>query len=935
MLQDTGRRRMAITLLCLIVSSTVFTSFLIFTDSHSYNTWDYETDVGPASMVIVGSQGLEFMDDILALPQIKKVSSLMISVASVVAYPPEHNVTFALSNTDFKNASEFFPQAPVEEELNLTVRVGCIDETFQENFPSIINISNGKLPESNIEIAFSERVADLFQVTVGDIVSYEYGVVSPYYSFLRLVGVYAQDEADTRSGQYYALADAVITPALMTNDSREDYVFLEVDRSNCQPIVSSIGVAFLSEVEENIREIEPQYAITHQTSFYIDDILAKGIVRYQTSLLDMRFEQLNRIQGFIFFALVFAGFGVRYNIKHKKLEIEMLRIRGASGIQITMAFLRELMVLEALSIGFALGLGFLLSRIGFTTLGFFQFGQLRNSPFLLTSDSIIILIVLSIAIPVSLYSIFYNNSKIAPTASIGHGGLKRLARLMQLLRWDISLSLVSLVILLPIWMSSSLVVQGPIFAILVYGLPFTFFIGIAGLISRSLRISTKWLSSRLRKPLGTLAAGLGIRRISWNASTSGATVLVIALALSLAWNGAVIDVTLPNTVLTHTRFAIGGDIAFRLEEDSRGLWNDLLVNVEENPIVEGLSTVTTYGLSLSAEIQDLVKFVAINPLVYAGVGYDFLGNPLAQSNLMTSLTALDHNPTGVIMTSDVARSYGLSEGDTLRAFRTNGSEIETLTFNILDIVESLPDSMVGPDGYQPPPSSSSIIVGRGRIWMHIDFADTLFLQDSSLITVLCVRTREGTNGQELVDEILGSDIADTVLGYAIAGVITEKSSHQSQFILDRTIDTFLIIIALGSVPVAFLVHFNEQLEDKRKESALLRTIGMKTLQLHKFQVVETQSIILYSILLIAIGAPILIASSLNVTMYTSTIAFSAFPSPILLSIPWIPLFILITYLVLCAGAVGFILSFLNAKLPISKVIRDTWADSWYNRGQTE
>lgn len=186
-----------------------------------------------------------------------------------------------------------------------------------------------------------------------------------------------------------------------------------------------------------------------------------------------------------------------------------------------------------------------------------------------------------------------------------------------------------------------------------------------------------------------------------------------------------------------------------------------------------------------------------------------------------------------------------------------------------------------------------------------------------------------------MDEILGSDIADTVLGYAIAGMITEKSSHQSQFILDRTIDTFLIIIALGSVPVAFLVHFNEQLEDKRKESALLRTIGMKTLQLHKLQVVETQSIILYSILLIAIGAPILIASSLNVTMYTSTIAFSAFPSPILLSIPWIPLFILITYLILCAGAVGFILSFLNAKLPISKVIRDTWADSWYNRGQTE
>jgi ABC-type antimicrobial peptide transport system permease subunit len=886
-------------------------------------------------MVIVGSEGLEFMDEILALPQINRVSSLKLSMASVVAYPPEHNVTFALSDTDFENASGLFPQAPTDDIMNLTIRVGCIDETFEEYFPSIINITNGKLPESDIEIAFSEMFADLFQVTVGDIVSYEHGVVSPYYSILRLVGVYAKAEADKRSGHYYALADAVIPPALMTNDSREDYLFLEVDRSNCYPIVPSIGVTYLSEVEENIRGIDPYYAINHQTSFYIDDILAQGIVRYQAWLLDTRFEQVTRTQGFIFFALVFAGFGVRYNIKHKKVANEMLRARGATGIQITIAVLRELIGLGALSIGFALGLGFLMSRIGFTTLGFFQFGPLRNSPFLLTLDSIIILIILSIVIPLSLYSILHNNSKIVTTGSIGHGRLARLSRLMKLLRWDISLSLVSFVILLTIWESSSLVTQSPVFALLAYGAPFTFFIGIAGLISRSLRTSSNWLSSKLRKPMGKLATGLGIRRISWNASTSGATVLVIALALSLTWNGAVIDVTLPNTILNHTRFAIGGDIAFRLEDDSRDLWNDLLENVIESPIVEGLSTVTTYGLSLSSEIQDIVEFVAIDPMLYTGVGYDALGNPLAQSSLMPSLAELDQNPTGIIMTSDVAETYGLSEGDTLRAFRANSSEIETLTFNILAIVKSIPDSMVGPNGYTPPPSTSSPSVGRGQIWMHIEHADTLFFQNSSLATVLCVRTRDETNGQELVDEILGSDVAEAVLGYAIASVITDESSNQGPIIFNSIIDTLLIIIALSSIPVAFLVHFYEQLEDKRKESALLRTIGMDKLQLHKYQVIETQSVILYGILLIAVGAPILISNSLNVTMFTSTIAFKAFPSPILLSIPWIPFFLLLTYLIVCAGAVGFILSFLNTKHPISKLTRETWTDRLHNRGQTE
>ncbi|MFX1607143.1 MAG: FtsX-like permease family protein, partial [Promethearchaeota archaeon] len=821
MISDAKHRRMAFTLLCLIVSSTIFSSFLIFIDSYSYNIWDYETDVGPASIVIVGSEGLDFMDEILALPEINGVSWLKISMASVIAYPLEWNISFACSESKIENTNGYSIQGPLDEIANRTIRVGCMDETFQENFPSITNITSGRLPESNMEIAFSEWLASIFHVTAGDIVSYEHGVTNPQYSMLRLVGIYSQDEADTRSGDYYRLADAVIPPALITNDSREDYLFLDVEPRH-HPLIPSTGVSYLANIEEKIRELDPQYSSFHHVSFYIDDILAKGIIRYQSWLSSTKFQQSARIIGFIFFAIVFTGFGIRYNIKHKKIEIEMLRARGGSNTQITLLYLRELLFLGALSIIIALGLGFSISRIGFATVGFFHFEQLGTSPFLLSLDSIIILITLSIVVPLSLFPILHSNSNIVTKGSIGFGGHLKLAKLVRLFRWDISLSLVSLVILLSVWGSSSLITQIPIFSLLAYVTPFTFFIGLAGMISRSLKTSSNWLSSRLRKPIGKLASGLGIRRISSNVSTSGTTVLILALAISLAWNGAVFEVTLPNTILNQTRFAIGGDLTLRLKDDSRDLWDNLYQNITESPIVEGLSIVTTYGLSLSSEMQNLVEFVSIEPMLYADVGYDSLGTPLAQSNLMSSLSTLDKNPTGVIMTSDIARSYGLSEGDTLRAFRANGSEVETLVFNILSIVESLPDSMVGPNGYTPPPSGYSTKVGRGQIWMHIQHAETVFLHNSSLATTLCVRMREGANGQELVDAVLGSNLADAILGYAIASIITEQSSLQNLFILESSIDTILIIIALGSIPVAFLMHFYEQLEDKRKESALLR-----------------------------------------------------------------------------------------------------------------
>jgi ABC-type lipoprotein release transport system permease subunit len=768
-------------------------------------------------------------------------------------------------------------------------------------------------------------------VTVGDIVSYEHGVQSSYYSLLRLVGVYSQDDVDTRNGHYYALADAVVLPALMTNDSREDYLFLKIDKSRFTPVVPYVGISHLSDIEEAIRELDPVYAIGHHTSFYIDDIMARGIIRYQNWLIENKAAQLTRIQGFLFFAVVLSGIGVRYNLKRRKTEMQMLIARGGSSNQILRLYLQELLSLGLLSTFIAVGLGFLVSRIGFMTTGFFQFTRLTDAPVLLTLDSIIILLMLSFAIPLVMYLIFRNNTRAVVTKPTGHGRLAKLARLVTLFRWDVTLSFLSLVILITMWQSSSIITQVPFFSLLAYGAPFAFFIGIAGLISRSLKTSSNWLSSILRKPLGALASGFGVRRVSQNSMVSGTTVLVVALALSLALNGAVVDATLPNTILTQTRFAIGGDVVFRLEDDRNSLWMNLTEDVANSPDVDALSTITVFGLSLSAEMQDIVEFVAVNPVEYSRVGYDSQGHSLDQSSLNPTLAALDQSPTGVIMTSDVAGIYGLSEGDTLRAFRTNGTEIETIAFNTLGVVDSLPDSMVGPDGYTPPLSTSHTKVGRGQIWMHQEHADTLFRQNSSLATTLCVRTSSNSDGQGIVDAILESDVADAVLGHAVATVISYETSQHSQFVFDRSIDTLLILVTLGSIPVVFVMHFHEHKEERENESALLRSIGIDTIKLHKYQVVEAQSLIIYGILLIAVGAPILIVNSLNVTMFTSVFLFQAFPIPIILAIPWLPIVMLMFYLILCAFTLGFSLSVFSSRMPIFRAARETWEESMHNR----
>ena len=80
----------------------------------------------------------------------------------------------------------------------------------------------------------------------------------------------------------------------------------------------------------------------------------------------------------------------------------------------------------------------------------------------------------------------------------------------------------------------------------------------------------------------------------------------------------------------------------------------------------------------------------MNPREYKEIGYDYLGNPLNESDLSLLLDNLESSPDGAIITQDIADSYEFEVGDILGASTLEEGAMP-FAFRIIGISEALPE----------------------------------------------------------------------------------------------------------------------------------------------------------------------------------------------------------------------------------------------------
>ncbi|MFW9844990.1 MAG: FtsX-like permease family protein, partial [Candidatus Thorarchaeota archaeon] len=603
------RQRLVVTAICLTLAPSLVASISIYVDSFSVNEWAEQIEIGPVSMMVSGPGVKEAIGEFKEIPGVTNVSGL----DSAHGYLTRRNVIYGFETSG---------------------NVYSLSEDYLEKFPTTFTLRTGRWPQNESEIAIPATLAEQTFTGIGWQVNYSYGSVYPL-SLLTIVGTYEQSSGDLYSHYYYSSIGVVVESRLDVNTTRTR-AYLDVDKSPITPYDANGALLYLSGISDEIRNLYPGYPEeVLYSGFLVFDYLSSGIRSYIDWRNSIRFEQITRAAGIVLLVMFMVVLAIQFNLSNRKLEASFLRARGSTERRIELLIVRELLSLAALSGILGTFFGFMISRIAIASTGYLRLdlGLLLTSPILLTQDTVLLILGVTFGLPSITYLgiKFFTVGKARVTE--GKGRLGKLTKGMRIIRWDIGILAISLALMFAFYTSDAVIQRNPIYSLILPYLPIPIFGAVGSLVIKGLARGANAFSKIAGKPLGRIPASIGVRRIARSSKSAGLVIMVIVLAVTLSWNNAVTDTSLPETREKHAKFTIGGDIIFHLKKSQTELWSEFSTNVSSSVDVLSSTTVSMRRLFLSSGYSGSVDFVIFNPEEYSKIGYDYLGNRLNDSDI--------------------------------------------------------------------------------------------------------------------------------------------------------------------------------------------------------------------------------------------------------------------------------------------------------------
>ncbi len=903
-----SKKRWVVTLLTFILASASFVSIIIYVDSFSLNEWDVQTNTGPATMVVSGLRVNEYADQIAKIPGIVDAAPLTGAYA---------RVSSMYKNLIFK--ADFF--------------VVNLQQEFIDEFPSIFVLSEGRYPETRSEIALDFRVADTLKVGVGDLINYSYTMIAQPIE-LQVVGVYSHPVNNTAFAWYYTRALGVVLPSLLENSqSQTGYVYAKVRQDLINPSDVRGSIARLTEIDEQIRKLDIMYRGPGDTSrFVVLDFLLEGLVKYSDFVYNMRVSELLRSSGDALLVIIAGFIAVRYNINDRKVETDMLVARGASRTHIIRLRLVEILGLCVLSIPVGIILGMLMSHLALSATGFFVFNieDLWTSGFVLSIDAIITGIIAGLLIPLASFAAHTVIFTTKATVRASTGRLAKISKGLSLLKWDFSVLTLGIIFLITAFQAQDFLDQYPVLAAVFQLIPYVIFVAFASLVTKGLRKAGQAMSRPFAVLVGRVPAWIGIRRISKEASIAGPCVMVLVLAMSFAWNSAIVAASLPATSLNQTHLAISGDLTFQLDPGKRTSWSALESYISNSALTQNSTVVSVLPMHLSTSTAETSNVMAVQPSQFVQVAYDVEGAQLNGSEMGSWIDSLNSLETGAIISKDIATDYSLKTGDILRTYLYNASAIVTFEFQIIGVADSICDTQLSIGEYAPGGmQSSSYQIGMNRILINQKAIKTYIENSKDAAYFLCVRAKSPDVSSLLLNETLAHADTNAILNNRYVSAMNELEEYVSQdaYVMDRGVDTMLTLLATLTVAGTLTIYASEGLLARRREIALLRAMGAPDALVVKSQAAELMVLALSSVALLGLYAPILIVSSLLSSARVYGSSPFKFPIQWYLVIPWPMLLLVLVFFLVCFTVFILAIAVLGSRMNLSGTLNASWTEN--------
>ncbi len=923
---QSGRRR-GVTLLCFLLVSTIVMGLTVYVDSYSVHYWEEATDVGDVSLIVEGDQ----VQDIVS--QVQEIDGITDAI--------------------LLEGSEGFLNIEIEgEDIDYFAQVRAPTEEYQETFPSVYRIVSGRMPQNSEEIAVTEWLVEdeWLNISLGSRVNYsttDFGepIEVTVVGIFRIGDIFGEDWYSW----YYFYCELIVVDSLIGEWDYRTSIHANIDRQRISPFDATAALGFLTGINEQIRALDPTYSPTLGGSrYHTNNFLENGVFSYIGWQMSTRLGQMMRGGAIILLVLMVSLLAIRFNVNERRYEANMLMARGASEGDVNGIINREIGFIALASCLLGPILGTLGSRIAIASTGFFQFdfALLIQEPFLITLESLLLSIVIGFLLPVFTlvgYRAIYSTRK---TVEESTGRLAKLSKGLSLIRWDALVVLLTSLLMLALYAGGPEVQTNPMLGFLASITPLPLFLGVASLVIKGLRRGSLILSKRFKKVVGEVSSSVGVRRIGKEASSAGPAIMVLVLAISLAWNSALVDSTLPVTHLNHSKFALGADVAFQLDPFQEALWEGFLQNISDHAITEDVTQVDVTSLYLADDWFSRADFAAIDPEEYSRIGYDQSGERLNESSLSPLLIELENNPTGVIVTQDIADAYNLEVGNLLRTFE-QGEVPQVFEFTVIGIAQAIPEVLVKYSNYRsgsdvfyggygyaasqivPPGPIWNEAYGSNRAWIHRGYAQTL-LNETETTDHFCVAsTKEGTNGTALALDVLEYGGVSVIVLDQWGSVTHEVSNYLGQvtYQMDRAVDTMLTTFTVGVILGAFGIYAVEGITARRREIALLRSMGAQNGLVVRAQGAELLVLALMSVFLLLGYGPLFMANSLISSLGSYSAWSFLFPVVVFPVIPWMTLFVVLMFFVVSTVLFIAAIAMLGSRINIASALNAAWAEA--------
>ncbi|MHA2210855.1 MAG: hypothetical protein ACXABV_17005, partial [Candidatus Thorarchaeota archaeon] len=470
-------------------------------------------------------------------------------------------------------------------------------------------------------------------------------------------------------------------------------------------------------------------------------------------------------------------------------------------------------------------------------------------------------------------------------------------------RWDMFLIVISMIFLTAIYLGGTAIQENSSLILIQHLLPYPLFIGVASLATKIMNRLGEKLTSLLSMTRGGVSLSIGGRRAAKDVRIAGPVLMMLVLSMCVSVNGAVIASSLPTTELNHARFAMGSDITIQLNDVLEHRWEHLDNYTNLHLECEAASFVDVGSMYLSDGRQGRITFVAISPAEYSQVGYDYLGESLAASYLSESLEELETNPTGAIITENVATAYELEIGDEFHGFGIGDTETSS-GFTIIDIAPALSSPII------PDNAGDWATLGRSMIWLNRIYMSALIELVANTETYYCIRSTTEANSESLLNDIIGEmGIEIAYMGRrASAGSAMEFYLEQPAYVGDRAVDSLITLLSFPIVTGGILIYGFSGIRRTRRQSGILRTMGAETSQLTVIHLAEVLILAIISLVVFLLYGPLFIANSLEIAYAKYRIWLLVYPILIFIDPAWsytIPIVLTLILSVLLVSGLTF------------------------------